>query len=431
MRKLKNILQHSYIYILCLIITIIFSYYKIDTYNTKYNINDSKFRVKIIDYKIKKNNLSIIGLGKEKIIINHNVKSTFERDQTLKYIKFGNYIDVWGQIDTPKENIKEDFNYKKYLNQQNIYWIVNSKIITLNKETSNLFYKIKNLIYKRTKRIKNNKYIYSFILGNSNYIEEEVLKNYRDIGISHLFALSGLHVNIFALLLFTLFKRFNIYIKLQYLLVFLILLLFAFITGFSPSILRSVLFFFMLFLNKITNINLKTEDVLILVCIFMLIINPTYMYMTGFLLSFICTYFLIISSYLLENKSYFIKSLLISSIATYSTLPIIININNKINLMSVLYNIVFVPYVSYILFPITIIVFLFPKLNFMLLFLSKLMEKLTYFLSMFNTYFFLPKFNALNLIIYYTLLFISLKYKKIKILYIIIIYILIIKFINI
>ena len=111
-------------------------------------------------------------------------------------------------------------------------------------ENSNPFIKLKNRVIKHVNSYKDSTYLYAFILGKTELISDEVLTSYRENGISHLFALSGLHVSIFSSILLFILKKLRFKEILNYVLIFIFLLLFSFITGFSPSILRATLLFF-------------------------------------------------------------------------------------------------------------------------------------------------------------------------------------------
>lgn len=42
--------------------------------------------------------------------------------------------------------------------------------------------------------ISNSPYLYAFILGDTNYIEEDIKESFQNNGISHLLAISGMHI---------------------------------------------------------------------------------------------------------------------------------------------------------------------------------------------------------------------------------------------
>jgi len=77
-------------------------------------------------------------------------------------------------------------------------------------------------------------------------------------------------------------------------------------------------------------------------------------------------------------------------------------------------NLIFVPLVSFVVFPLTIIVYIFPPLNIFLTFLTNTMEYLSLKLSNFSLTIYFSQIKIISLIIYYSILIIIIKYKKIK-----------------
>jgi len=117
----------------------------------------------------------------------------------------------------------------------------------------------------------------------------------------------------------------------------------------------------------------------------MLLYNPYYIYNVGFLFSFIVSFYLIMFNKLINKyNNYFIKIFVISIISFLAGLPILINNFYSINLMSIFLNIIFVPLVSFVIFPLSLITLIFPIFDGLLFALTNLMEYLSIFLNKFN-----------------------------------------------
>ena len=173
--------------------------------------------------------------------------------------------------------------------------------------------------------------------------------------------------------------------------------------------LRAVIFFFLWKINKLLKLNINIINLFYITLIILLLINPNYIFNTGFILSFTITYFILIYS----NKTKNTNILKISFISFLSSLPIIINMSYKINIIGFLNNILFIPYVSYIIFPLTLITFIIPKLTILLNPLISIMEILskisTNVLSI-NLIF--QKLTFIEILIYYIILFIIINKNK-------------------
>ena len=149
-------------------------------------------------------------------------------------------------------------------------------------------------IYKRISNIKYNDYLYAFILGKSSYIGENEYENYKINGVTHLFALSGLHVSMFSLILLKIFKKFRLKENIVIIVISIFLILFSFIASFTPSILRAVIFFILSNINKLYYFYIKPKNILYLTFVILILINPFYIFNIGFVLSFTITYFILL-----------------------------------------------------------------------------------------------------------------------------------------
>ncbi len=421
--RLRKILLYDNLYLLLVIISIIFiSIYIFNyDYKPKYNITDNKFNLRIKDYKIDGNKINI-NFYEEIVGIYY-----FENEIEKEKFDYGNndYVYVEGILNYPNNNtIPNTFNYKEYLNHNKKYYILNIKYIKLISRNKNVFYIIKNYIINRINNIKNNEYLYAFILGKSDYIESNIYNNYKINGITHLFALSGLHVSVFSSFLLIILKKIRLNENISYLLVDAFLIFFSFIASFSPSILRATIFFILSSFNKIFYFYIKPKNILYLVFSFMVIINPFYIFNTGFLLSFCITYFILLYNENNNNDSSFKNIMYVSVLSMISSFPIIINMSYEINIIGFINNLFFIPYVSYIIFPLTLLTFIFNKISFILNVFVFIMEKISYFSSLIlNINLIFKKINYIEIFIYYLILILLIKKRKKYLYFMLIIYI--------
>ncbi len=416
--KLRILLLQNKLYIILFVLASVFSllYTNIINFKSLYNINETIFTLIITDYKVDGNKLSLEFVGKEKIIGNYYFDSLKEKNNFLNTYSLGDKVVLVGTIEKASENmIPNTFNYKKYLYYNKVYYLLTIKSFNKLKDNNNIFYKIKQFVYKRIESIENNKYIYTFVIGEKSFIESDVNNTYKSNGISHLFALSGLHVSLLSVIIISILKFIKVKELERYIITFILLLLFCFISGFSPSILRATLFFFLLGINKVYYLYIKNSNVLLIVYFILLLINPFIIYSLGFILSFTITYFILLFYENKEQKNY-IKSLFLTSIISFfSSFGIIIYEFYEVNIMSIFFNMFFVPLVSFVIYPASLLTFIFPKLSTIFLFLTNIMEKASKFCGNINfgTIMF-SKTSFLFLLIYYVTLYIIIKYKKVK-----------------
>lgn len=395
-----------------------------------YNINSVSSK-----YDIKTNTI-------EGIVININkddektVLSIKAKENVLVYyysdidLNLGDKVRIKGILKELSSNTNFNlFNYKNYMLSKNTYYSMSADNIVIVEENKNIFYKIKNYLIKRISNIKSYEYLDTFILGNSSGISDNVLESYRINGISHLFSVSGMHITLLStIILFILnkIKKSNI----NYILVILFLIFYMFLTSFTPSVIRATFLFIFLTLNKFLNLKLSTFRILFIILCIVLIINPFNIYNVGFKFSYIISMYLVLFSKIINRyKNYITKTLITSFISFLASIPILINNYFNINIMTILNNIIFVPLVSIIIFPFSLIVLLIPKLDLIYNFMINILENLSLFISNFKIEIILSKVNIFIIILYYVIITLIL-YKMLKRKYKYIILIVIIIFIH-
>ncbi len=423
MIKLRTILLQSNIYRVTIVGVIIYALIVtlLPKYESVYKGSEEDFLCSIDNYKIEEDKMKLELICKEKL-----VGSYYFKDDEYKFFKekvnIGSSVSIKGKLVSPKNNtVPYLFNYKKYLYNKRVYYTLKIDNIKILKENSNPFIKLKNRVIKHVNSYKDSTYLYAFILGKTELISDEVLTSYRENGISHLFALSGLHVSIFSSILLFILKKLRFKEILNYVLIFIFLLLFSFITGFSPSILRATLLFFLLGINKVFYLNIRTLDILYLVFIILVIINPFIIYNLSFILSFTAAFFLIFSSDLLKGKNYFVSLFKVSLLSYFASLPLSIYYFGYTNLLGTILNLVFVPLVSFVVFPLTLLTFIISKFYSILNITTNLLESLSLLFNKFKIIIYFPRINLIFVFIYLSILMLYIKFKKKICLYLIIV----------
>lgn len=423
MIKLRTILLQSNIYRVTIVGVIIYALIVtlLPKYESVYKGSEVDFLCSIDNYKIEEDKMKLELVCKEKLVGSYYFKND-EYKFFKKKVNIGSSVIVKGKLVSPKNNtVPYLFNYKKYLYNKRVYYTLKIDSIKILNENSNPFIKLKNRVIKHVNSYKDSTYLYAFILGKTELISDEVLTSYRENGISHLFALSGLHVSIFSSILLFILKKLRFKEILNYVLIFIFLLLFSFITGFSPSILRATLLFFLLSINKVFYLNIRTLDILYLVFIILVIINPFIIYNLSFILSFTAAFFLIFSSDLLKGKNYFVSLFKVSLLSYFASLPLSIYYFGYTNLLGTILNLVFVPLVSFVVFPLTLLTFIISKFYSILNITTNLLESLSLLFNKFKIIIYFPRINLIFVFIYLSILMLYIKFKKKICLYLIIV----------
>lgn len=334
-------------------------------------------------------------------------------------VNLGDKVLISGKFNTPKSNtVFNTFNYRKYLLSKKIMLVSNEASITIKHKNKNPFYSFKTSIKNHIEKYKSRAYLKAFIMGDTSLIEENIVSNYRFLGISHLFAISGMHVSVFVFLINKMLKKH----KAKDIIIILFLLLFLFITDYSESLLRCSTFFVISYLNKVLKLNIKNIYLILISAFFLLLINPYLIYSIGFLFSVIITFFVIASSNLLKDKTYFKKLFIMSLICFLASVPILSFYFYKINLLTIVFNMIFIPLVSYLIFPLGLITFfLYPLDNIYMFFINLLEGLSSFFQNIDFLSFVIAKPNVFVILIYYVILFLAIKRnRKLLIIYFIV-----------
>ena len=404
MQKLKITSPFNILIIISLIISIIYMVQNINK-PPKSNYTNGYYKISgtVIKCQKKVDYYQITIKAKEKILINYydNYKCNL-----------GQKISVKGTLKKPSKNtVFYQFNYRKYLYSQKIYYQMNADSITILKTKVKWHYKIKNNLKNYIDKYKSKEYLNAFILGDNKEIDKDVISSYQINGISHLLAISGMHITIISSIILFILNGINKHKKTNYFIVILILLFYMFLTGYTPSVIRATFLFICLTIKKV--LNLKTETIYFLIFIFSLYLlnNPYIIYNIGFLFSFVITFFLILySDYLQTKKTYIGKIFLVSLISFIASIPILINNFFEINLLSPFINIIFVPLVSVIMYPLALLSLIIKPLDNILINIINGMEYLSLLISHITVFkLTLKHLTIVSILFYYVLILYTLK----------------------
>ncbi|WP_378185770.1 ComEC/Rec2 family competence protein [Aquimarina sp. W85] len=201
----------------------------------------------------------------------------------------------------PKALNPNQFDYSKYLNSKFIYHqltLQGDKMIAHTNESFSLkeiTFKIRSSLLSSFKKNKfkdqHIAFMSSLILGQRQELDADISNAFRNAGVIHVLAVSGLHIGIMLLFLNFVLKpleRVSNYGRLiKTTIIILILWSYAVVSGLSPSVLRAVTMFTFIAIaiqgqKRTATFNALTASFLLLICY-----RPTYLFEVGFQLSYI------------------------------------------------------------------------------------------------------------------------------------------------
>lgn len=194
---------------------------------------------------------------------------------------------------------------------------------------------------------------YAILFGDKNGLDSGVSDMFSYAGISHILAVSGLHVSVLVAILWFLLDKIkcNRYFKLC---VFgCILLFYAYLCYFSPSVCRACIMAMILALCRTFGWEYDSLSSLSLAGIIILLISPQMLFSLSFQLSFMCIFSIITLSPSLGKcmnrlhiPQWLGSSLAMSIAINIAVLPIATNSFGEVSLLGVLSNIVVLPLFS-------------------------------------------------------------------------------------
>lgn len=268
-----------------------------------------------------------------------------------KDLKFGDIVQVSGSFS--KGDVARNykgFSYRNYLKQSKIYGSMYGKDIKFLKHVTSLLEKIyivKAKLYEVLDNIYSedtNAFLKGILLGDSSTLDDEIKENFKNSSMSHILAISGMHVSYVIIGVQVILDKFVNSKKLKNYLIIAMLGFFVVITGGAPSCMRACIMSGMLLISQ--NFYRKNNVYVTILFTFMLLlfINPYNIFAVGMWLSFGGTLGIVLFHQFLKRfleckfriKSTFLKSFLevflVSFAAQILIVPIMIYCFNTISL---------------------------------------------------------------------------------------------------
>ncbi|MCA1031821.1 DNA internalization-related competence protein ComEC/Rec2 [Bacillus timonensis] len=318
----------------------------------------------------------------EKVVIYYTIPSLVEKHQ-LAQLKPGMTCTFQGTLVKPNSARNPNgFDYQRFLFHKKIHWLLEIKklkTIQCKEDNFNLYYFTLNFRVQGIKYIQQyfpesiNGTVQALIFGDKREIDSEILNAYQKLGVIHILAISGLHVGFICGMFYFLLIRIGFTKERSTLLLIIFLPIYIVLTGVSPSVVRASFMAMIFIILQKSKLSLPPIDILSIVCLFLLVVNPSYIFSIGFQLSFTVAASLLLSTSIFKSKTNMWKEILkVSFTAQISSLPIILFYFYEFNVLSVLLNMIYVPIYSIVILPYCIVSFfvllLFPSLSIILTF---------------------------------------------------------------
>ncbi len=334
---------------------------------------------------------------------------------TEKYYEVGSVLYIKGAFyDLDQNHLPDLFNYFKYgkynglagrIIPQTIQKVDKKIVLTVVQDWCLRY-------YDQCFNYQTASYLKALVIGDKSGLD--IMNSINSLGISHLFVVSGMHVSLLAKMLELLIKKIVKKDSIQNIIILLVLNIYILMTNFLVSVIRVVIGFVINIFNKKYHLKLTPLDILSQETIMLLLINPYYLFQSSFILSFSLTYALVIGNQLLKEKNYFKALIKMTVFCQIVSLPLAYNFSNEFNVMSVPFNLFFVPFVSYVFLPSAIIVSFLPFLGFIYQFLINIFESIVKISLKLSIYINFPKIPILGILLFIVLIIIWFRVLEMK-----------------
>ncbi len=258
-----------------------------------------------------------------------------------------------------------EFDYKSFLESKNIFHTVFAKQNDVQIDSSSTDFDITEIgstIKSKLVSVLRNSHLSqrafsicsALLVGYDDEIDDEVMQSFSHLGTLHILSVSGMHTAVLygiLIYIFSLVDKYDQFKKTKFVFVMFFLLLFVFVTGLSPSVLRAALMLSLIMLGKTFYKQGNSYNTLFLSAFLLLLFNPYLIKDIGFLLSYMAVfgimylYPLLSKLYRFDNK-YIQNSwsgVLMSVSATVFTLPVSLYCFHQFPIWFVFSNLVIIP----------------------------------------------------------------------------------------
>ncbi len=308
--------------------------------------------------------------NEEKLMLSHNIQNEKDKYRLEDKLVAGSSCRTNGELVIPLPNSNEHaFNYQRYLYRQNIHWQLEVEAFSIeNCSVSGRTIKhvFQNIREKGIKTVAENfpekvtPYANALIFGERSDFANETYRAYQEIGVVHLLAISGLHIGLLVGILYFCLLRIGMTKETVFWLLCCILPIYTILSGGNPPVIRAVIMSLLLLAKQKWRLPYTTFDAFSISFIVFLFFDPYLIYHVGFQLTYSVSFALIISSQqILRKKTSSFKNMFdISVVSMLASLPILAFHFYEFSLISIVSNIVYVPFYTIVILPLMFFLFI-------------------------------------------------------------------------
>ncbi|MBI6862454.1 DNA internalization-related competence protein ComEC/Rec2 [Lysinibacillus fusiformis] len=196
----------------------------------------------------------------------------------------------------------------------------------------------------------------ALLIGEQDQMDNELQRAYQKLGITHLFAISGLHVALVSWLFIEGLLRIGIRKEMATIALVILLPIYGVIAGGAPSVWRAVSVVELMMLLRYLKWTLSIDDALAISFAGFVLLEPGVIFQIGFQLSYLAAASLVYSSYIFTQTSNWLsRSFFVTFVCQLLVYPLLLHHFYELSISSFFVNIIFVPLFSFVILPFNIV----------------------------------------------------------------------------
>lgn len=290
----------------------------------------------------------------------------------------GDIIRFEGELNKTKLFTEDNINNYYYKYNISYTLFLNKSSIEIIENKINISEKIKLKVNSILHSIMDSKIAsisYSVLFGDSTYIDEESYSIFSQTGLIHLLAISGLNITLIYSIISIFLDKIKIKRIIKFFIISFILLFYLYLCEFTISAFRATLMAICFILSKTIFYRYDILSSLSLSLSIMLIVSPFSLFSASFQLTALSVLSILLLYPVLKEKlcktlnlkeNFLIDNFCLTLVVQLFTLPVLINLNGEVNLITILLNLIAIPIFDFyflMLFICVVLSLIFPYLS--------------------------------------------------------------------
>ena len=258
-----------------------------------------------------------------------------------------------------------DFNYSEYLRLRNIHYQITSYHepfkIKEEKSFQSIIISGRDYLTAQFSKLgyseKTQGFIQALLFGIKTNLNDEIQQQFKDFGILHVLAVSGMHVVLLFSTISYVLRKLRLSKNVITVILIVFLLIFSLMAGFSGSVVRAALMCLMTIVGTLAGRRIHTINLLVGSMLLILLFEPNYLFDIGFQLSYLAVFSIVFCYPVVQHYftfknwivNYFGQLIGVSLVAQLGVLPLSIYYFKQIPLLFLIGNIIAIPITSFLL----------------------------------------------------------------------------------